>query len=208
MKSFNFLMSCIQLVILTGFSSSIAQQDSILKVRHGIYKSFEKPFLLSEDDLRRIYSEMNKASSELLVQTKVVFYVRREDDRFYETTNIEDVFNEPNTKEKEIKRIVVEIRIIEPEKVRDPWEHSYYAYVSFYTKSTDKVYLSIDYEDRTWALDLADKIEPLIQRTNRISEFPRWVIDLLLLSIIILFYTFVRTFEQKFKYLDCSLAKI
>lgn len=208
MKSYCFLISCLLFLGLTRFSSSVAQQDSILKIHSGIYKSFNKPFHLSDDDLRRIYSVMEEASNKLPVQCKVVFYVRREDDRFYETTNIEDVFNDPNIEGREICRVVVEIRIIEPGKVRDPWESPYYAYVSFDTKSSDKAFLSINYEDRTWALDLADKIEPLITKTNRISEFPRWVIDLLLLSIIMLLYTLERTFEKGYKHFEVEFVVI
>ena len=173
-----------------------AQEPESLKIRSGIVKSWNDPFLVAEDDLRRIYIELEKAGKDLEIATRVVFRIIREDERFYETTEIDEVLADPNTMDHLVDYVRGELRIVDPEKVRDPWERPYYVTVQFRRNARDTIELSVIHEDKNWALVLADAIEAQIQRTLHEHQTPSWVVIAFVLSLYALGYQ-LKPFAKK-----------
>lgn len=81
-----------------------------MKLSSGISKELKKQFVLDEDALIRIQGVLDKAAKSLQSDVQVVFRVEREDDRFYETANLEDVLSDPNIFGKKVTLIGIEIR--------------------------------------------------------------------------------------------------
>lgn len=169
----SLMLLCLSASLCRGGASS-AQDNEVLKIRSGIIKYLERPFHLTEDDLRRICGEMEKASRDMRTATRVVIHVKRSDDRFYESANIEDILSDANCEGKEIEYIRIELRIVQPEKVRDPWESAHYAYVEFARKGKTKAKLKIAHDDRNWSLLLADALEAHMERAFDDSGTATW----------------------------------
>ena len=187
----SFLITGIPLLIFVSIATAIAvlaqsnpnETDSLLKIRSGIVKTWKQPFHFEEDDLHRIYKVLEKASRELSDKTQVVLKIIREDDRFYETTRIEDVLSDPNSTKRFIEYIRIELRIVEPHKVRDPWESPYHGYVEFQRRGKIKAKMKVSHLDRSWSLLLADELEAQVERTFHNKRTPTWLIIAFAISL-------------------------
>jgi hypothetical protein len=142
------------------------------RLRAGISKFWRKAFILEEDCLRRIQAILQKMARDLPdPKPAVVFRVEREDDRFYETTDIADVLADPNVSGKRVILVSAELRATdgsdsESDARRNPIAITNFAAEERYGRFTDRneVRLRISTGDRNWGLLLADEIEPQIQR--------------------------------------------
>lgn len=158
---------------------SLGQQgEMFVTLTSGIYKRYKKLFILDDDGLRRIEGVLRKAAAEYSEPLHVVFHVRREDDRFYETENVDEVLSDPNITDKRIKLLGIEVRKVRvPEQ--DGQEHDRIAWVVFDKDDppmqTPEVVLRISSPDKTWALMLADALEPQITRLFKVKRFPNWL---------------------------------
>jgi hypothetical protein len=167
-------------------------------LRSGIAKYYRRHFILEEDTLRRVQAILEKAGKELAEPLAVVFRVEREDDRFYETLNIDDVFADPNVPEKRVSVVYVELQRRNVQPVMPFKEHEVVARIRFaaeekrYFKFKDRneVTLEISHENRNWALLLADELEPQIIRTFKSKGIPKWVFLLFLIPFGILAYKY------------------
>src|SRR5437868_2512427 len=90
------------------------------ELRSGIAKYYGKAFVLEEDSLRRIQAVLEKAAKELPEETEILFRVEREDDRFYETANLDDVFSDPNIRGRRIGVIYIVLSKSKP--IKDPFQ--------------------------------------------------------------------------------------
>jgi hypothetical protein len=174
-----------------------------MNLTSGISKRFKKPFVLDEDSLRRFHAIIEKSATDLSFSTKVVFHVEREDYRYYETDNIEEIFSDPNIIGKRINELSVELH---PENAENTAiRHIYhsdivYARLPDWTvmivyslrekdisfPNPDMVRLRIATHDKNWALLLADEIEPQIQRTFKAKQTPRWLLWLFVVPFLFL----------------------
>ena len=149
----------------------------------GIFKRYKKLFALDDDGLRRIEGILKKAAASYSEPLSVTFRVQREDDRFYETESIDEVLSDANLPEHRIKLLGIELRktaTVQDIKDRDQEK---VAWVIFDKdeppiKEPD-VRIRISSPDKTWALMLADELEPQITRLFKIKTFPNWVFLLL-----------------------------
>jgi hypothetical protein len=145
----------------------------------GISKELKRQFIVDENALIRIKSVLDKAAVSLDKPAQVVFYVEREDDRFFETTDLVDVVTDPNMTEKRITLVGIEIREDNPDKnSRRKWiaRVTFLAERRFRTiyRDTDEIHIDISTNDKNWALLLADELEPQIERTVNRSKLSRW----------------------------------
>lgn len=147
-----------------------------MRLISGISKTLKKQFIVDEDALIRMKGILDKAACSLDHPVQVVFHVEREDDRFYETTELKDVISDPNIAEKKIILVGIEIRKDKNEKES---HRDWIARIVFVkdidkTYTIDKIQLDISTEDKSWALLLADELEPQIDRTINRSKVPGW----------------------------------
>jgi len=151
------------------------------ELRSGIAKSYGNAFILEEDSLRRIQAVLEKSAMELQDQAEVFFRIEREDDRFYETKNIDDVLSDPNIKNRRIG--VVYIILTKSKPIADPFRYEIIVQIKFTSEEKyrrrsnrrNEVELEITHENRNWALLLADELDPQIQRTLKAKGFPKWM---------------------------------
>lgn len=156
--------------------------ETDLRLRSGINKKFKKPFVLDEDNLRRITGVFSKNSQLLESPTALVYHIELEDDRFYETTDIEIVLSDPNTKKHCIKTVSIELRDTRID--RSPWERDWIARLT-YKSDIQEVFFNIFSKKRTWALIFSDEIQPQIERTLGSKKIPSCILSLFFISIVL-----------------------
>lgn len=150
-----------------------------MNLKSGISKDLKKKFILDEDALIRIKGVLDKAAKSLEEEVQVVFYIHREDDRFYETFDLEDVISDPNIIGKKITLLRVEMR---QEKSESHIKRDWIARVEFLAEmkwgmryvDNDEIHIDISTSDRNWALLLADDLEPQVERTIIRNKLPTW----------------------------------
>lgn len=137
-----------------------------MKLSSGLKRELSGPFVLDEDGLLRIAGLLNEKGKALGMGYAVVLAVHREDDRFYETTAIADVLSDANEDGHRIQMLSVELRINDEAVVTQPWERKWIAQVVFKEEKNGLIQININSEDRTWALLVADELEPQVRRTR------------------------------------------
>lgn len=156
----------------------------------GIYKQYYESFILDEDGLRRIHGLLEKASRELDTETGIMFHVKREDDRYYETTSVDEVLSDPNVPGKRIQMVSVMLRHTKEFDELRPYFRDVPVEVTFssgrpraHRSSHANIDLRISTNNKSWALLLADEIEPQIERSFRVKRTPRWLLLLFVFSV-------------------------
>ena len=146
----------------------------------GISKKFKSRFLLEEDDLRRIEGILAKAQSSYQEPLLLVYHVEREDDRFFQTHEIDEVLADPNVKNRRISLIGVGL---ENAAQSTPNSSRGDSVVSIWFNTNEHnayfvppVEIRISSPNRTWALLLADELEPQITRIFKVKSFPTWAL--------------------------------
>jgi len=143
----------------------------------GVYKRFLKCFVLDEDSLRRIHGVLEKEANALGDKFIVVFHIEREDDRFYETTSVDEVLSDSNVPGREIRVLSIEIRDeTEAKSSRKGYElvaQVVYTIEERNTKYPDRneVKCNVYHKDRSRGLLLSDELEPQIQRTLKAKSY-------------------------------------
>ena len=150
--------------------------ETTATLQSGIMRSYNGRFVVDEDALRRLQAALTKGASTLAFETHVVFRVEREDDRFYETTDLSDVLSDANLPGKRVQGLSVRLRRGGDAPTHRPWEERWLAQVTFGTTSgsgprryyrqmfAEVADLTVITEDRNWALLVADELEPQVQR--------------------------------------------
>lgn len=141
-----------------------------MSLSSGILKKHKEKFILDEDGLRRIEAVLKKAIESQGEKLTLYFRIEREDHRFYETYELEDVLKDPNVTGKKIELLLIILensdnlgrivtiafdKQIEPSILRR------------------EVYVKISSENRTWALMLADDLESQILRLFKVKKINR-----------------------------------
>jgi hypothetical protein len=165
-----------------------------MQLTSGIAKKYTKPFILDEDSLRRIYSVLEKAARDLSELTTIIFHIEREDDRYYETSEINDVLSDPNIISKRINLVSIELRYANrQEKSFTISNRDWIVMILFsftdniiFPRKSNRVSVRIASDNKNWALLLSDELEPQIQRTFKVKQTPRWTLILFILPFIIL----------------------
>jgi len=144
------------------------------------------PFVVNPDDLRRVATVLQRAATKMPVSSSTVFGVVRADTRFYETTNIDEVFADPNVRGKHINWIKAEIRVTDAATVADRRGDSTLASVVFDANPLPQVTIQAAADDRSWALAIADELEPQVERTVNSKTTPVWLLAILGFSLLLL----------------------
>ncbi|MBI5938500.1 MAG: hypothetical protein HY850_11745 [Betaproteobacteria bacterium] len=152
-------------------------------LKSGISKEFKEGFILDEDGLRKLSAILEQHSQKLSHPSAVVFHVHREDDRFYETTSLDDVLQDPNARGRRIDLVGLELRDTSPDRTPEPWDRDWIVRIGFDKTVSRQVMFDIFTKDRNWALLLADDIEPQLTRTFRAKRIPTWLLVLTFLAI-------------------------
>lgn len=162
-----------------------------LVLKSGIHKVFTKNFALEEDTANRISQILKEASKELGYASAVVLYVYKENDRFYETTEIDEVFSDPNIDGKEIKSFNIELRNSDPERQPERWQDDWIVQIIFSNfHKDDPVVFKIYAGNKGWALLLSDKLEPHIEAALVKNSIPDFILIPLYASITFLGFKF------------------
>lgn len=149
------------------------------KLASGIQREETRHFVLDEDGIRRIVGVLREKSASLPYKSDIVLGVRREDDRFYETLNVEDVLSDANTKDRRVQTLAIELRSQDPARKLEPWDRNWVVQVIYKIGKTSSTQINIHSEDKDWALLLADALEPQIIRTQtleKISNLTLWLL--------------------------------
>lgn len=165
------------------------------KLKSGVSRSLEGHFVLDENGIRRIVGILEAKAKDLPHPSSVVFHVEREDDRFYETSKIEDVLTDANTPGHRITELGIELRNVDPNKTPQPWDRDWIVTVHFQSKK-GKQDIIISAEDKNWALLLADELEPQVVRTFTPKKIPTWLLLSLYLAIFVLLLALIKSIPK------------
>ncbi len=145
----------------------------------GIYKRYKKLFVLDDDGLRRIEGVLKKAASSYSEPLTVTYHVRREDDRFYESESVDEVLSDPNVPERRVRLLGIELRktvALQDSKERDQDKVAWIVFDKDEPPLQEPdVHIRISSPDKTWALLLADELEPQVTRLFKVKTFPNWI---------------------------------
>jgi len=174
-----------------------------MSLKSGTYRNYGKAFVLDEDTLRRIEGLLSKHAADYPEPLELVFHIEREDDRFYETHILADVLADPNSTTKKINLLAIELRL-KPIGTETPSGNREAPVVALvFDMQTElgqvrrQVMLRIRSPHRTWALLVADDIEPQIQRTFRARRTPRFLLLLFLIPAGFGFYRLSQLFKNQ-----------
>lgn len=163
-----------------------------MSLTSGISKRYKQLFILDDDGIRRIEGVLTKASTTYSEPLKITYHVEREDDRFFETHDIADVLADPNVKDKRIKLVGIELRKESSLELAGPKEADGVAWIVFNKDEppfqTPDVRIKVSSPDKTWALMLADELDPQISRLFKIKPFPSWIFLLFAPMFGLIFY--------------------
>ena len=163
-------------------------------LKSGIEKELKGEFILDEQALRRIVGVLEQKAKDLDYPTILVFHVKRVDDRFYETTKIDDVLADPNIQDRKIHSLSIELRNEDPNKKPEPWERDWFVLVRFVLKE-NLVIIAVGHEDKNWALLLVDELEPQIMRTKVAKKIPTWILVMFYFAMALFFVVITRKYS-------------
>jgi len=155
-----------------------------MNLETGSSKRYFKKFLLDETKLRKINSVLQKASEKLDEDTETIFHIEREDNTYYKTNTIEDVFKDDNSVGKKINWLDIKVKKTNSE------ENETSAYVRFSKSYNDRILISVNDKNRDWCLLLKDELDTQIQRVSKkvfLSNIPSGIIELFLLFLAAIF---------------------
>ena len=164
-----------------------------MNLTSGLFKRYRKAFILDEDGLRRVHGVLEKAAKDIDGNPQVVFHVERDDDRYYESTSVEDVLADPNVAGKRVKMAGISLRRqshAPPAKWPEDESIVQVTFCSAVTESEspfpdyNRVSIRIATEDKNWALLLADNLQPQVERTFKARATPRWLLLLFVLPFL------------------------
>jgi len=170
-----------------------------MNMKAGIYKEYKKHFLLDEGKLRKFCDVIREHADKLSEPYLIKLRVQRQDDSFYETTDIEEVLGDENAAGRTIKLIAMELHR-EPEsqadtKASDLDSKKAYVLLLFSRFSEEKIAFHIQEKHRSWCFLLADELDSQIRRVLTKSPilgyFPQRLVDpiiVFILSAAALFY--------------------
>jgi hypothetical protein len=165
-----------------------------MALKSGISKRFRKEFVLDENALRRFHGILDKAAKDLTDPTEIIFHVEREDYRYYEVKDIDDLLSDPNVSGKEVMTVYIELRpsqspmvgagnyrfgyVITEWIVQIMYQIREYndIFAVFDSSATDIITLRIASEDKNWALLLSDELDTQINRTLKTKAIPGWAL--------------------------------
>lgn len=152
----------------------------------GMYREYKQHFILDEAMLRKINDVLRSHASRLKDLTFIRLHVKREDDSFYETTDIAEVLADSNTPSKAIKLLALEVHReadrADAKSLPDIDRKKALAIVVFdrFGKD-DKVSFVVQEKERDWCFLLADELDAqikrLIQKGVLPLSFPPYLID-------------------------------
>lgn len=161
-------------------------------LKSGIRRDYLHSFELGEDSIRRIVEVLMRAAHDLSEAHAVVFYVHRDDDRFYETLDIEDVLKDPNVEGRFVSYFRIELRNVDPERVPSPWDEDWVVSLGFSRRVKDvPVLLDIYHEHKGWALLLSDQLDEQVALTRVSNTVSDWLLVPFELSSAWVAYTLV-----------------
>jgi hypothetical protein len=157
-----------------------------MKLSSGLKREIAGHFALDEDGLRRIVGVLEAKAATLPHRWAIVLVVHREDDRFYETVKLTDVLSDPNAEGHSIRKLSIELRADDPSVTVQPWERTWIVQIAYNSEKTEKkgsIQINVNSEDRTWALLLADEIEPQVRRTISNEKISTLILALFFISV-------------------------
>jgi hypothetical protein len=154
----------------------------MIKLNSGVSRELKGHFILNVSSLRSISNILEKRAKDLPYPCSVIFHVKREDDRFYETTQVDEVLEDANTMERKIEQLQIELRNADPNRTIKPWERDWIASVKFNSKEGNQK-IDVASENKDWALLLSDEIEPHIIKTLTATKIRTWLLLLFYFAI-------------------------
>ncbi|MBN1970057.1 MAG: hypothetical protein JW870_11870 [Candidatus Delongbacteria bacterium] len=158
-----------------------------------------KDFVLTIESLKILLEILSKFSQKL--STKFVFYIETEDKKFIETTEITDIVNNPNSANKKILTLGIEVCKLDSadstyKKIKD-WR-DWIVRIVFFKKGDPKVKFSITAIDPEWSKLLTNEIQPQIERTLKTKCISLWHI----LFFFFLIFALFQSLFLKFSFYD------
>ncbi|MBI3614962.1 MAG: hypothetical protein HY211_00405 [Candidatus Omnitrophica bacterium] len=163
--------------------------------RAGRHKNFEQHFILKEDNLRKIVDVFRRFGTKIKEETGIeptfILRVEHEDQSFYETKDLEEVFQDENSFGNEITGLVV---ILERPDGNDSVRKRFYAFLRFNSdrenlKRFGPIGFTLTYESRDWCSLFSDDLETQIKRILQRGRLPLKIPKVIDLGVGMVFFS-------------------
>lgn len=189
---------------------------TVPNLKSGAHKRWQRAFILDEDTLRHLFRILDNYANQLPEKLIIVFGVKRKDNRFYETADLEEVLTDPNISPKTISSLSIGL-VYPPGTVvqadfdedfgvvnidYDKWEH--FSNID----PRPHISFSIANENRDWALSLADEIEPHLIQTFNDKRIPQFLPLILLLPLLMFAGSMTRSAVELFVFAGVGILGV
>jgi hypothetical protein len=165
--------------------------------RAGSYKEYPNHFKLSESNVRKIHSVLEEYAAKTEPPSKVVIYIDRDDNSYFETGDLEKVLLDENTTGKPIETLSMTITAnLASADLGEPESKRRKAFIGFTGKNNPKIRILTTYKSRDWCYLLIDELDTQVQRTLNKTPFP-WLqsrfLDLFTAAIVVFAFALAAT---------------
>jgi hypothetical protein len=157
-----------------------------VRLESGVDKVYSKPFVLKKENVLDIATTLLKKASELPNKTQFLIHVTRSDDRFFEASNIEELFTDPNSPTREIDSVSFVLYDLQEDKFQGGDKPRQLLLVAYQNFRGPQVRAKITGANISWSLLTADELNAQIERTL-VSNWNITRILTLVLGILLVF---------------------
>ena len=143
-------------------------------------------FSLDEDSLKRIINVVKKFTDDYSESTEIIYYIGHVDNSFYETTVINEIFDDPYPID------FIGIEMCKSLNLRPDHQtgRDWILRIVFNRNEIDKIKYTISSPDRNWSTLLSNELKPQIERILHSRKVSRWLISGFISSVFILCHLF------------------
>lgn len=134
--------------------------------------------------------------------TNLIYEINREDDRFYETDDLDDVLSDPNVANSKVSILYIQLRK-EAKKEGSKSDDDIICQIKFQREfETTFFRRDVDFKiisgDRTWSLTLADELEPQINRVFKAKGIPKWIFSLFVFPLFLCYLIIIKATKMEY----------
>jgi len=158
----------------------------LVRLESGIGKIYSRPFVLKKENVLDIATILLKKAGELPGKAQFLVHVTRKDDRFFEASNLDAVFSDPNAPSREIDSITFYLFDLKEDTLQGGDKPRQIAILKYANFGSPSVQIKVAGADISWSLLVGDELNAQIERTL-VSRWNTTNILTLVLGILLLF---------------------
>ncbi|HYR22176.1 MAG TPA: hypothetical protein VEP30_04505 [Chthoniobacterales bacterium] len=178
-----------------GWGETEVKELPPVRLDSGIDKVYSKPFVLKKENVLDIATILLKKASELPGKTQFLVHVTRKDDRFFEASDVNAIFSDPNSATREVDSVTFALYDLQQDNLQGGDKPRQIVLLTYQNFGDPKVRAKVTGASISWSLLVVDELNAQIERTlvsnwniTRVSTLV--LATLLILSLLWILYRF------------------